>query len=106
MRSLEWSTPQKKKAGWGRRERGLRGLWEAEVGVGVSWGQLPFGKTAEFWRRMQVTVAQQGDCTQRHRTAHSEMVKIVHFVFCVFYRTNNNNNNDRSSGFKTHADFS
>lgn len=69
-------------------------------------GQLPFGKTAEFWRRMQVTVAQRGDCTRRHRTAHSEMVKIVHFVLCVFYHTNNNNNNDRSSGFKTHADFS
>lgn len=61
-----------------------RGKW----GVSVQWVQ-----DEEFWRRMDVVVAQHCECTWRHQTVHIKMVKMANFMLCVFCYIIFKNNN-------------
>lgn len=41
-------------------------------------------KMKKFWRRV-VTATQQCECTHCQCTVHLDMVKIAHFMLCIFY---------------------
>lgn len=45
------------------------------------------GKRRKFWRWAVIIVAQQCNCACCHRPVPLNMVKIIHFMLCICYHT-------------------
>lgn len=58
--------------------------------------EFQFGEIRRFWRLIVVMVA----VTMRMYPVHSEMVKVVNFMFCVFHYSENKNKNKSKTALR------